>query len=141
LFDLQVLVVDDNAANRQILSHQIIAWNIQTASAASGDETLRMLRAAAAEGRPYDLALLDVQMPEMDGFILASAIKGDPAIARTRLIVLTSLGQSLTAVELKAIDIEAYVSKPVKQSRLFDCLVNAIPHPHAAVPGPPGFGV
>jgi two-component system sensor histidine kinase/response regulator len=126
LFDLQVLVVDDNAANRQILSHQIIAWNIQTASAASADEALRMLRAAAAEGKPYDLALLDVQMPEMDGFILASAIKGDPAIARTRLIVLTSLGQSLTAVELKALGLDACLSKPVKQSRLFDCLVNAM---------------
>src|ERR1700730_12395709 len=65
-------------------------------------------------------------MPEMDGFILAGAIKGDSAIARTRLIVLTSLGQSLTTGELKAIGIEAYVSKPVKQSRLFDCLVNAM---------------
>jgi CheY-like chemotaxis protein len=126
LSDLRVLVVDDNAANRQILNHQILAWKIQTASAASGDEALTMLRAAAAEGKAYDLALLDVQMPEMDGFILASAIKGDSAIARTRLIVLTSLGQSLTAGELKAIGIEAYVSKPVKQSRLFDCLVNAM---------------
>jgi CheY-like chemotaxis protein len=62
LSDLQVLVVDDNATNRQILSHQILAWNIQTGSAASGDEALTMLRAAAAEGKPYDLALLDVQM-------------------------------------------------------------------------------
>jgi PAS domain S-box-containing protein len=126
LFDLQVLVVDDNATNRRILSHQLLAWNIQTASAAGGNEALTMLRAAAAAGKPYDLALLDVQMPEMDGFILASAIKGDPAIARTRLIVLTSLAQSLTAGELKAIGIDAYVSKPVKQSRLFDCLVDAI---------------
>jgi two-component system, sensor histidine kinase and response regulator len=126
LSELQVLVVDDNATNRQILCQQILAWNIQTTSAASGDEALTMLRAAAVEGKAYDLALLDVQMPEMDGFILASAIKGDPAIAGTRLIVLTSLGQSLTVEELKAIGIDAYVSKPVKQSRLFDCLVNVM---------------
>jgi PleD family two-component response regulator len=75
LFDLQVPVVDDNVTNHRILSHQLLAWNIQTASAAGGDEALKMLRAAAAAGKPYDLALLDVQMPEMDGFILASAIK------------------------------------------------------------------
>jgi PAS domain S-box-containing protein len=126
LSDLQVLVVDDNATNRQILCQQILAWNIKTASAAGGAETLTMLRAAAVEGKPYDLALLDVQMPEMDGFILASAIRRDPVIAGTRLIILTSLGQSLTAGESKAIGIDAYVSKPVKQSRLFDCLVNVM---------------
>jgi CheY-like chemotaxis protein len=65
-------------------------------------------------------------MSEMDGLALARAIKADPTIASTRLIVLTSLGQSLTAGELKAMGINAYVSKPVKQSSLFDCLVNAM---------------
>ena len=85
-----------------------------------------MLRVAAAEGNPYGLALLDVQMPEMDGLTLARAIKADPAIAGTRLIGLTSLSQALTAGELDEIGIDAYVSKPVKQSRLFDCLVNAM---------------
>ena len=94
LSDLRVLVVDDNATNRQILSHQILAWNIKTGSAASGDEALTMLRASAAEGKPYDIALLDVQMSEMDGLTLARAIKADPTIAGTRLIVLTSLGPS-----------------------------------------------
>jgi two-component system sensor histidine kinase/response regulator len=123
---LQVLVVDDNATNRQILDLQLLAWNITTGSAASGDEALTMLRAAAAEGKPYDVALLDVRMSEMDGLALARAIKADSTIASTRLIVLTSLGQSLTAGELKAIGIDAYVSKPVKQSSLFDCLVNAM---------------
>jgi CheY-like chemotaxis protein len=126
LSDLQVLVVDDNATNRQILSHQILAWNIKTGSAASGDEALTMLRALAAEGNPYDVALLDVRMSGMDGLALARAIKADPTIAGTRLIVLTSLGQSLTAAELKEIGIDGYVSKPVKQSSLFDSLVNAM---------------
>jgi two-component system sensor histidine kinase/response regulator len=126
LFDLRVLVVDDNATNRQILSHQILAWRMRPGSAVGGDEALTVLRAAAAEGNPYGLALLDVQMPEMDGLTLARAIKADPAIAGTRLIVLTSLGQALTAGELDEIGIDAYVSKPVKPSRLFDCLVNAM---------------
>jgi two-component system, sensor histidine kinase and response regulator len=126
LFDLRVLVVDDNATNRQILSHQILAWRMRPGSAAGGDEALTVLRAAAAEGNPYGLALLDVQMPKMDGLTLARAIKADPAIAGTRLIVSTSLGQALTAGELDEIGIDAYVSKPVKPSRLFDCLVNAM---------------
>ena len=100
LFDVRVLVVDDNAINRKILHHQILAWKMVPGSAASGLEALEILRAAAVEGKPYDLALLDVQMPEMDGFMLARAIKMDPAITRTRLIVLTSLGQALSSAEL-----------------------------------------
>src|SRR6202047_3968937 len=101
LFDIEVLVVDDNAINRQILRHQISAWKIQSRSAASGDEALEILRASAAAGKPYDLALLDLQMPEMDGITLARAIKAEPAIARTRLIVLTSVSQEVSAAELK----------------------------------------
>ncbi|HEY4988181.1 MAG TPA: ATP-binding protein, partial [Opitutaceae bacterium] len=78
LFDLRVLVVDDNATNRQILRHQLFAWKMQKGSAADGFEALTLLRAAAAEGKPYDLALLDMQMPEMDGMTLARAIKAEP---------------------------------------------------------------
>jgi CheY-like chemotaxis protein/HPt (histidine-containing phosphotransfer) domain-containing protein len=126
LYRLRVLVVDDNGTNRQILRHQLTVWNMLPSSAASGREALRMLRTAAMEALPYDLALLDVQMPEMDGFTLARSIKADPAIAGTRLVVLTSIGQALSAQELRNAGIEAYLVKPVKQSHLFDCLVNAI---------------
>jgi PAS domain S-box-containing protein len=126
LFDLRVLVVDDNSTNRQILRHQIVAWKMQKGSAASGHDALANLRSAAAAGKPYDVALLDMQMPEMDGLTLAKAIKADPAIAATRLIILTSLGHVMTTGELKAIGIDAYLIKPVKQSRLFDCLVDAV---------------
>ena len=126
LFDLRVLVVDDNATNRQILRHQLFAWKMQKGSAATGHEALDQLRAAASDGRPYNLALLDMQMPEMDGMTLARAIKADPAIAGTRLIILTSMGYMHTQEEMKAAGVEAYLVKPVKQSRLFDCLVNVI---------------
>ena len=74
LFDLRVLVVDDNATNRQILRHQLFAWKMQKGSAADGHEALDLLRTAAASGKPYDLALLDMQMPEMDGMTLALSL-------------------------------------------------------------------
>ncbi len=126
LFDVRVLVVDDNATNRKILLHQILTWKMLSGSAANGAEALEILRAAAVASKPYDLALLDVQMPGMDGLTLARAIKADPAIAGTQLIVLTSLGYTINAADLKTIGIEAYLVKPTKQSRLFDCLVNVM---------------
>ncbi len=124
LFDLRVLVVDDNATNRQILRHQIFAWKMQKGSAAGGHEALKLMREAVAAGAPYDLALLDMQMPEMDGLTLARAIKADPSLAATRLIILTSLGDTLSREEMKSAGLDAYLIKPVKQSRLFDCIVN-----------------
>ncbi len=74
-----------------------------------------MMREAASAGKPYGLALLDVQMPEMDGWTLARSIQADPALVGTLLIVLTSFGQTLSPAELKVAGIEAYLTKPVKQ--------------------------
>jgi two-component system sensor histidine kinase/response regulator len=126
LLNARALVVDDNATNRQIACHQLRAWNILEDSAPGGAEALTLLRAAAALGRPYDLALLDMQMPEMDGMMLARAIKADPALGATRLIIMTSLGHRPDEEELRAADIDAYLIKPVKQCRLFDGLVDAM---------------
>jgi two-component system, sensor histidine kinase and response regulator len=123
---VRVLVVDDNATNRQTLCDQILAWKMQAASAASGPEALQKLRIAVQQGKLYCLALLDVRMPGMDGLTLARAIKADPLIAGTRLVALTSLGQACSTEELKLAAIDKYLVKPVKQSRLFDCLVNAM---------------
>ena len=126
LFDLRVLVVDDNATNRQILRHQLFAWKMQKGSAASGHEALELLRAAARDGKPYNLALLDMQMPEMDGMTLARTIKADSLISSTRLIILTSMGYTHSQDELKAAGVDAYLVKPVKQAKLFDCLVRVL---------------
>ena len=121
-FNMRVLVVDDNHSNRQILRNQVAAWKMRVETAASGEEALGRLRAAVDEGQPFDVALLDVQMPKMDGFTLAAAIKAEPVLTGTRLIMLTSMGHVLSSSELKELGIEAYLVKPVKQSRLFDCL-------------------
>ncbi|HEY0792918.1 MAG TPA: response regulator [Chthoniobacterales bacterium] len=148
LAGVRVLAVDDNAVNCRILRHQLRAWNMEASSAGGGEEALRMLRAAAARGEPYKVALLDVQMPDMDGWVLARAIAADPGLAGTaRLVILTSVGQSLSAADLKADGIEAYLVKPVKQSRLFECLVGVMGNaqaraqnakvPVAAEPVPP----
>jgi CheY-like chemotaxis protein len=89
-------------------------------------EALVVLKAAAEVGRQYHAALLDVQMPDMNGWTLARAIQTDPSVSGTRLIGLTSVGQDFDPAELKAAGMEACLFKPVRQSRLFDCLVSAM---------------
>jgi CheY-like chemotaxis protein len=126
LSGLRVLVVDDNATNREILHHQLAAWKMEWGSAPDGPRGLQLLRAAASAGRSFQLALLDMQMPGMDGLMLAREIKGDPALAGTQLIILTSLGRRMTKRDLQAAGIAAYLVKPVKQSRLFDAIVEAM---------------
>jgi PAS domain S-box-containing protein len=123
---VRVLAVDDNATNRRILRLQLETWKMQVETAANGKEALKMMREATAAEKPYDLVLLDVQMPEMDGWMLARAIQADPVLVGTMLIVLTSFGQTLSPAELKAAGIEAYLVKPVKQARLLDCVVSAM---------------
>jgi two-component system sensor histidine kinase/response regulator len=135
LVGAHVLVVDDNVTNRLILRHQLDAWKMLVETAADGEKALEMLKAAATAGLPYHVALLDVQMPKMDGWTLARAIQTNPALTGTRLIVLTSFGQAFSPAELKATGIEAYLVKPVKQSQLFDCLVSAIGKAEAANAG------
>lgn len=129
----RALIVDDNATNREILHYQLLAWKIQNASAGSGMEALQMLRQAAAEGSPFDLAILDMQMPVMDGVMLARSIKSEPSIADAKLIMLTSLGEQLETEELRSVGINACLSKPAKQSCLFNCIADALGAARAAV--------
>jgi PAS domain S-box-containing protein len=124
--DLRVLVVDDNKTNREILRQQLLAWKMRPDCAVSGEEALKMMRAAAAAGQPYGLALLDFQMPQMDGLGLACAINSDSVIRITRLVILTSRGQLLSPAELEEFGIDSCLVKPTKQSRLFDCLINSV---------------
>jgi signal transduction histidine kinase/DNA-binding response OmpR family regulator len=119
----RVLIVDDNATNRTILEHQLAGWGISADGAAGGQLALDMLRAAAMRNTPYDLALLDMQMPGMDGLELARTIKADPDLAPLPLVMLTSIAQRGHQELVQQAGIGAYLTKPVRQSHLFDCLV------------------
>ncbi|MDQ2856243.1 MAG: response regulator, partial [Acidobacteriota bacterium] len=123
---LRALIVDDNATNRKILSHQLSSWGMIHEEADAGVRALELLRAAAAQGTAYDLAILDLMMPGMDGFELARTIKSDPNIAAVRLVLLTSYGQRGHSMTAREAGIAAYLTKPVRQSQLFDCLSNVV---------------
>jgi two-component system sensor histidine kinase/response regulator len=124
LRSLRVLITDDNATNRKILHKQLTSWNMKDGMARGGTEALDMLRTAAESGEPYHLAILDMQMPGMDGVELARAIKDDPAISSTRLMLLTSLGLDISE-EARRAGVEVVLSKPVRQSQLYDALATA----------------
>ena len=119
---LKVLIVDDNATNRRILHGQVASWDMYDDGAASGPDALRKMRAAVEEGEPYDVAILDMMMPGMDGMQLARIIKDDPNFSRTRLMLLTSIGQRGDGEEARQAGIEAYLTKPVRQSELYNTL-------------------
>jgi two-component system, sensor histidine kinase and response regulator len=123
---LRVLIVDDNETNRKILHHQIISWGMKCDSVEDGQTALKILRSAVERSQRYDLAILDMQMPEMDGIELAQKIKAEPAISSTRLIMLSSIGKRGNAEEARRADIEAYLTKPVKQSQLYDALATVM---------------
>ena len=131
----RVCIVDDNATNRRILEHHAQQWGLRSVSASDGHQALTLLRQAAAGGEPFDVAILDLLMPEMDGFELARAISADPDLAATRLILLTSVGMRGQAGLAKEAGIAAYLTKPVHRAHLYDCLSRMIEMPAKPAPG------
>ena len=122
----RVLVVEDNATNRLVLAEQLTLWSVRHAEAASAAEAMDMLRAACVQGDPFRIVLTDMQMPEMDGESLGRAVKADPELRDTLLVMMTSLGRRGDAKRLEAIGFSAYLTKPVKQSKLYDCLATVL---------------
>jgi len=126
LSNLSVLVVDDNATNRQILCEMLTNWRMRPTSTEGGGEALRTMRDAIAAGKPFQLILSDGQMPEMDGFMLAEAIKGDAALRETPMILLTSAGRPGDGARCRRLGIAGFLNKPVKQSDLLDTMANVL---------------
>jgi PAS domain S-box-containing protein len=126
LRDLPVLVVDDNATNRKILEEMIANWRMKPVAAANGPAAMEALQRAHKNGTPFRLVLLDGHMPGMDGFEVAARVKQDPQLHGAEVILLTSAGRSEDVARAKTVGVAAALSKPVKQSELWDAIVTAL---------------
>jgi CheY-like chemotaxis protein len=126
LADMRVLIVDDLAMNRRLLSNQLDAWGITHETVESGRRALDVMRRAYDEGQPFDIALLDLLMPEMDGFELGQRIKADLFLARTALVMLTSGSRRSDAESFLLAGFSVFLPQPVvRPSELFDALIQA----------------
>jgi len=118
---MRALIVDDNATNREILERQLASWRVETASASGGEQALVLARTAT--DRPFGFAILDMQMPGMTGLDLARQLRAEPACAGLRMLILTSIGRTLTQEELAGAGVGACLIKPARQSLLHDTLI------------------
>ncbi|MBN1174740.1 MAG: PAS domain S-box protein [Micromonosporaceae bacterium] len=126
LRNARVLIVDDNATGREILTSRLAGWGIRTAEAADGPSALVALHEALDTDDPFQAALVDMQMPGMDGEALGRVIKADSRLRSTGLAMLTSLGMRGDARRLRAIGFAACATKPIRQEELKRVLVHAL---------------
>ena len=130
----RILVVDDNPTNRDLFCAYLNTWGCRFDTASSGKTGLEKLRDAAIDA-PFDAVLVDFMMPGMAGDHFGRAIKRDPAIQSTALIMLTSRGLRGDSQRMKEIGFAGYLTKPVKRQHLFECLVRVLAGSHLAASG------
>ena len=122
----RLLVVDNNTISREILHHQAISWGMHIDEVDSAIAGLAALETAATQQMPYDIAIIDMQMPEIDGLTLGIQIRKNPAIANVPLIMLTSTNQRDEVKKALDIGFISYLVKPVKPTRLLDTIMNIV---------------
>jgi signal transduction histidine kinase/CheY-like chemotaxis protein len=122
LYGMPVLVVDDNATNREILKEFLLDWTMQPTLVESGLKALELMRQANALGKPFRLVLLDAGMPNMDGFSVARSIRQDPALSPVKAVILTSYGQIGDSTRCKDLGLDGYLIKPIGQSELLQAI-------------------
>jgi signal transduction histidine kinase/DNA-binding response OmpR family regulator/HPt (histidine-containing phosphotransfer) domain-containing protein len=122
LSGVRVLIVEDNPANRTILLHQVMGLGAICDMAVDGLAGLEAMRGALWRGSPYQLALIDMKMPRMNGIELIRAVRADAALRETRLAMLTSLSASGEVAATRAAGADAYLTKPVRRAELFNTL-------------------
>ncbi len=132
----RALVVDDNQTNREILRQQLEGWHMRVACAASGDDALRQMTEAVAARVPFDLAILDMHMPGMDGLQLAGAIQERPDLAQTPLMMLTSTIASANQQRWQAAGVRRCVSKPIRRADLFGVICGILTSTPSEPDGP-----
>jgi two-component system, sensor histidine kinase and response regulator len=132
----RLLIVDDSATNRTILRQQLTHWGLSVLAVEDGARALEALQAAAAKMAGFDAVVLDMQMPGMDGLTLARAVKSDPRLSAVKLILLTSFGHVGHGAEAIRAGVSGYLTKPVDEADLHDCLVEVLLGKDGARSGP-----
>ncbi len=137
---LRALIVDDNITNVLVLHHQLSGWGMTTRYASSAAEGLALLARETAGGRPFQVIILDLLMPDRDGLDLARDIKANPAYVGIPVVMLTSRGFRLDPPTLREAGISDCLLKPVRQSRLFECLLQVLQRKPSRVSAIPAGG-
>jgi signal transduction histidine kinase/DNA-binding response OmpR family regulator len=126
LADVHALAVDDNATNRLVLAEMLRSWGMRVEAAASASEALDRLQHAGAAGRPFDLVVTDLNMPDHDGFELVGWMRADSALRDVAAIMLTSADQLGDAARCRQLNITRRLTKPASQSELLDAITTAL---------------
>ena len=124
LVGLRALIVDDNETNRTIFGHYLRAWGIVCEAVDGAGPAIEMLEHADRCGQPFELALLDFNMPSTNGAELAHAIRNRPALSDLRLVILSS--SPLEREEFSGLEVSAFLMKPTRQSQLYEAIADAI---------------
>jgi two-component system, sensor histidine kinase and response regulator len=132
-----VLVVDDNATNRRILIERVRGWGMDPQPAEDGPSAIAILRRARKLGHPFDLVLLDGNMPGLDGFAVAERIQKDPELSNCNLVMLTSAGEQGGAARCRALGVAGYLMKPVAASDLLRTLQSVLGSAGRELPAAP----
>lgn len=123
---LKALVVDDQASWQRLLRTYLASWGMKCSTADNAQSALTALKQAQAIGEPFDLAIVDLMMPDMDGFAMAETFYKDSSHANTKLILLTGYDEKGKGELAVRSGFSAYLTKPVKQSHLYDCIVKVM---------------
>ncbi len=126
LRSVKVLIVDDNRTNRRILEEMLKRWEMSAASAAGGAEALAELAEAERVGAPYMLILMDMHMPEMDGFALIERIRQRPELRAATIMMLTSAGHRGDVERCRELGVAAYLLKPIRQAELRESIARVL---------------
>ncbi len=124
----RLLIVDDNATNRQVLLAQLTHAGYEASAVPGGEQALASMAAAAAGGAPFEVVLTDLQMPEMDGEMLGACINQDPVLSKSRVVLLTSMDRHGDLGRFAKMGFAGYLSKPVRRRELLACLKDVLSH-------------
>jgi signal transduction histidine kinase/DNA-binding response OmpR family regulator len=137
LVGLDVLVVDDNATNRRILEDILTLWGMRPTLVDGGLAAIAALDRALAAGKPFPLAIIDFQMPDLDGFGLAGRIKARPELGTTMIMMLSSVGNQGDGARCRELGVASYLTKPVRQSLLLEAMLSVLATKERPLAQPP----